>query len=64
MPQSHATDQPMTQKSKEEGKDIESIQPSTTPNLGHGKVTQTQENITHKRAKRPALSQHVTTMLQ
>ena len=32
----------------EEGKEQESIQSSTTP---HGKVTKTQENITHKRAK-------------
>ena len=40
--------------SLEEGKYQESIQSSTTAD---GKVTQTQENITHKRAKRSALSQ-------
>ena len=30
----------------------------------YGKVTKTQENTTHKRAKMPALSQQVITMLQ
>ena len=37
------------------------------PNLTletHGKVTITQENITYKRAKRPALSEQVATRLQ
>ena len=53
-------------KSKEEGKDQESIQSSTTPYPRHQnrKVTKTQENITYKRAKRAALSQKVIPRLQ
>ena len=51
----------LSYESKEEGKDLESIQTSTT---SCGKVTKTQENITNKRAKRSAISQQVTTMLQ
>ena len=43
--------------SKKEGKIQESIQSSTTPDLG-------QENITCKRAKRLVLSQQVTTRLR
>ena len=39
-------------RSKEEGKDQESIQSSTTPDPGHH---MTQENIIHKRAKRSVL---------
>ena len=58
-------------KSKEEGKDQESIQSNTTPDPGHHmgkfpiwcpgsgvlfeKVTKTKENITYKRAKRSDL---------
>ena len=41
-------------KSKEEGKDQELIQLSTTPDPGHHMrklVTKTQENITYKRAE-------------
>ena len=50
--------------SKEEGKDQESIQSSTTPDPGHH-MGKTQENITQKRvAKMLALSQQVTTRLQ
>ena len=47
-------------KSKEEGKDQESIQSSTTPNEGHHTSNKTQENIPYKRAKRSALSHQVT----
>ena len=36
----------------------------TWPRAPHGKVTKHKENTTHKRAKRPALSQHVITRLQ
>ena len=52
--------------SKEEGNDQESIQSNTTPDPGHhmGKCQKHKKNITHKRAKRPALSQQVTTRLQ
>ena len=51
--------------SKEEGKVQESIQSITTPDpRHHGKVTKTQGNITHKRAKRSALSQQMITRLQ
>ena len=45
---------------KEEDKDQELIQ-SRTPLDFNGKVTKIQENITHKRAKRSALSAQVTT---
>ena len=50
---------------KEEGKDQESIQSSTTPDPEHhmGK-RKNAGNITYKRAKRSALSQQVTTRLQ
>ena len=67
-------------KSKEEGKDQESIQSNTTSDPGHHmgkfpiwcpgsgvlfeKVTKTKENITYKRAKRSDLSQQVTTKMQ
>ena len=44
-------------KNKEEGKDQESIQSSSTPDPG------TQANTTHKKAKRLALSQQVITRL-
>ena len=49
-----------------EGKDQESMQSSKTPDPGHhmGIVTKTKENNTHLRAKRPALSQQMTTRLQ
>ena len=42
--------------SKEEGKDQESVQSSTTPNQN----TKRQANVTHKRAKRSALSNFTT----
>ena len=50
-------------KCKEEGRDQESIQSSTTPDPRdhYGKLIKTQGNISHKRAKRSALSQQVTT---
>ena len=47
-------------RSKEECQYQESIQ-SSTP---YGRVTKTQENITHKREKKKVLSQHVITRLQ
>ena len=52
--------------SKYEYKDQESIQSSTTPDPRHHmeKWKKQQENISHKRAKRQALSQQVTTGLQ
>ena len=51
--------------SKEEGKDQESIQSSTTPDTGHRmEMTKHKENITYKRAKRSALTQQVTKRLQ
>ena len=55
----------MSGKSKEEGKDQESIQSSPTPCLGHrmGKLQKHKKTphtmYLYKRAKRPALSQHV-----
>ena len=49
--------------SKQEGKVLELIQSSTTPNRGH-LIEKWQENITHKIAKRLALSKQVTTELQ
>ena len=43
-------------KSKEEGKDQESIQSSATPDPGHHMgVTKSQENITYKRVKKSVL---------
>ena len=54
----------LTHQSKEEGKAHESIQSNTTPDLGqHMGKWKTQENITYKGAKRPALSQQVPTRL-
>ena len=53
--------------SKEEGKDQKPKKPSTAPDPIHyvyGKVRNTQEKITHKRVKRSAFSQQVTTRLQ
>ena len=49
-------------KSKEEGKDPESIQLNTT--TPYGKVTKLKENITYTRDKRLAISQQVSTRLQ
>ena len=50
---------------KKEGKDQESKQSNTTPNLGYHKESdKTQVNITYKRAKRSVLSQQLTTRLQ
>ena len=46
---------------KKEGNGQESIQSRTTPDR---KVTKTQENTAHERAKRSAFSQQVITMLQ
>ena len=43
---------------------IDTIKHHNWPRTPRGKVTKTQENITHKRAKRPALSRQVTTRLQ
>ena len=43
---------------------IRTIKYHIWPRTPHGKVTKTQENITHKRAKRLALSQQLTTRLQ
>ena len=51
----------MDTKNKEEGKYQESILLTQDTISGSDK---TQENITHNRAKRSALSQHVTTRLQ
>ena len=52
--------------SKEDGKDQESIQSSTTPGSGHtmGKYEKHKKNITHKRAKKVAFFHQVTTRLQ
>ena len=50
---------------KEGGKDLESIQSSTTPDpRDHMQKWQNARNITHKRTKRSAFSQLVTTRLQ
>ena len=49
---------PMQLASKSKGgKEQESIQSSTTPETPYEKVTKTQGNIKHKKAKRSALSQ-------
>ena len=56
------------EQSKEEGKGKESIQLSNTHDPGHGMVWEgdkkQQGNITYKGAKRSALSQQVTKVLQ
>ena len=43
---------------------VHAIKYHTRPRIPHGKVTKTQEIITHKRAKRSSLSQQVTTRPQ
>ena len=55
------------EQSKEVGRGQDSIQSSTTHDLGHGMVWEgdkTQENIIYKGAKRSALSLQVTARLQ